>query len=318
MSSKRKRRRSRSSSSTRQRETQVVEEDDNVEAGKGGKAGKTKAEPPTRTPESPFPTLGKSMARGLRVVGASPQILATSFLGVLATWGAFVAIGAEPDPRAMSLLLSAPPVHAFIDAPVALSPGESGLFSGLVVAGFAALRGITFALLILLIVQGLREDRTSVRQALRALPRRAVVLGGLYLVQFALVVAAFQLLVGFLGQLAVLAIAAGLYFLAFAPIVAAAEGDRPREALRRGFRAARLPGTRHLSMAMAYFLVLFYSGAIAPFSGLAAATPSIAVWAYSLVLTYVHVSVLAAFTYRWLEVRDQVPATPDTPAVRGD
>jgi hypothetical protein len=258
------------------------------------------------------------MARGLRVVGASPQILATSFLGVLATWGVFVAIGAEPDPRAMSLLLSAPPVHAFIDAPVALSPGASGLFSGLAVAAFAALRGITFALLILLIVQGLREGRTPVREALRALPRRAFVLGGLYLIQFGLVVAAFQLLVGFLGQLAVLSIAAGLYFLAFAPIVAAAGGDGPREALRRGFRAARLPGTRHLSMAMAYFLVLFYSGAIAPFSGLAPATPSIAVWAYSLVLTYVHVSVLAAFTYRWLEVRDQVPPTPAAPAVRGD
>jgi len=309
MSSKRKRRRSRSSSPTKPRETQVVAKDDDVKAGKDVKA---------RMPESPFPTLGKSMARGLRVVGASPQILATSFLGVLATWGVFVAIGSEPDPRAMSLLLSAPPVHAFIDAPVALSPGASGLFSGLVVAGFAALRGITFALLMLLIVQGLREGRTSVREALRALPRRAFVLGGLYLIQFGLVVAAFQLLVGFLGQLAVLSIAAGLYFLAFAPIVAAAEGDGPREALRRGFRAARLPGTRHLSMAMAYFLVLFYSGAIAPFSGLAPATPSIAVWAYGLFLTFVHVSVLAAFTYRWLEVRDRVPPTPAAPAVRGD
>jgi hypothetical protein len=282
----------------------VVVKDDEVKAGKDVKDGK---DVKARVPESPFPTLGRSMARGLRVVGASPQILASSFLGVLATWGVFVAIGAEPDPRAMSLLLSAPPVHAFIDAPVALSPGASGLFSGLAVAAFAALRGITFALLILLIVQGLREGRTPVREALRALPRRAFVLGGLYLVQFGLVVAAFQLLVGFLGQLAVLSIAAGLYFLAFSPIVAAAGGDGPREALRRGFRAARLPGTRHLSMAMAYFLVLFYSGAIAPFSGLAPATPSIAVWAYSLVLTYVHVSVLAAFTYRWLEVRDQVP-----------
>ena len=314
MSSKRKRRRSRSSS-TKPRDTQVVVKDDEVKAGKDVKDGK---DVKARVPESPFPTLGRSMARGLRVVGASPQILASSFLGVLATWGVFVAIGAEPDPRAMSLLLSAPPVHAFIDAPVALSPGASGLFSGLAVAAFAALRGITFALLILLIVQGLREGRTSVREVLRALPRRAFVLGGLYLIQFGLVVAAFQLLVGFLGQLAVLSIAAGLYFLAFAPIVAAAEGDGPREALRRGFRAARLPGTRHLSMAMAYFLVLFYSGAIAPFSGLAPATPSIAVWAYSLVLTFVHVSVLAAFTYRWLEVRDRVPPTPAAPAVRGD
>jgi hypothetical protein len=177
------------------------------------------------------------------------------------------------------------------------------------------LRGITFAFLILLIVQGLREGRTSLRGALRLLPQRAVILGGLYLIQFGLAVAAFQLLAGFLGQLAVLSIAAGLYFLAFAPIVAAVDGDGPRQALRRGLRAGRLPGTRHLSMVMAYFLVLFYSGAIAPFSGLAPATPSVGVWAYGLVLTFVHVSVLAAFVYRWLEVRGRVPAAS---ASRGD
>jgi hypothetical protein len=294
----------------------VAEKDRAGKVEKTEKTGKTRTEPPARPTESPFPPMATSLARGFRVGGASPQILAISFLGVLATWGAFVAVGAEPDPRAMSLFLSAPPVHVFIDAPVALSQGVSGLFSALTVAGFAALRGITFALLVLMVVQGLREGRTSVRDALRLLPQRAVILGGLYLIQFGLAVAAFQLLVGFLGQLAVLTIAAGLYFLVFGPIVAAADGDGPRQALRRGLRAARLPGARHLSMVMAYFLLLFYSGAIAPFSGLAPATPSVAVWAYALVLTFIHVSVLAAFVYRWLEVRDRVPAAP-APRGRG-
>ncbi|MGH2691343.1 MAG: hypothetical protein ACRDHM_02460 [Actinomycetota bacterium] len=307
MTAKRKRRRSRTSSpasSSKEGRAQVAEKDG------ARKNEKKRGQPPARLPESPFPPLGTSLARGFLVVGGSPSILATAFLALLGTWGVFVLLGAEAGPRTLSLLLSAPPVHVFSDAPVALSPGSSGLYSVLSVAGLTALRGITFALLGLLIVEGLREGRTSVRSVLGLLPRTAIVIGGLYLVQFGIVVAAFQLLVGFLGQLAVLSIAAGLYFLVFAPVVAAAEGEGPRQALRRGVRAARLPGARHLSMVMAYFLMLFYSGAIAPFGVLAPATPSIGVWAYSLGMTFVHVSVLAAFIYRWLAVRDQVPAAP--------
>jgi hypothetical protein len=233
-----------------------------------------------------------------------------AFLSLLATWAVFVVLGAEPGPRTLSLLVSAPPVHVFSDAPVALAPGPSAAFSVAAVAGLTALRGVTFALLGLLIAQVMREGRTSLPAAIRLLPRTSMVVGALYLIQFGLVVAAFQLLLGFLGQLAILSIVAAIYFLVFAPVVAAAEGEGPRQALRRGLRAARLPGTRHLSLVAAYFLVLFYSGAVAPFGVLAPATPSLGGWAYGLVATFIHVSVLAAFVYRWLEVRDQVPGPP--------
>lgn len=303
MTAKRKRRRSGSASSrAKATKAQVVDND-------AAEQPEKKREPAPRMPESPFPALGVSLARGFLVVGRSPAILGVAFLSLLAAWATFTALGIDVGPRTLSLLLSAPPVHVFSDAPVALGPGTSALFPVLAIAGLAALRGISFGLLLLLIVQGLREGRTSLRDALRTLPRTSLVLGGLYLLQFGLVVAVFQLLVGFLGQLAVLSIAAGLYFLVFAPVVAAAEGDGPRVALRRGLRAARLPGTRHLSMVMVYFLVLFYSGAISPFGILTPATPSIEVWAYGLFLTFVHVAVLAAFAYRWIEVGDRVPAT---------
>jgi hypothetical protein len=241
------------------------------------------------------------------VVGSSPPILAVAFLSLLATWGAFVLLGAEPSPRTLAVLLSAPPVHVFSDAPIAIPRDASATFSVGAVAGLAALRGITFGLLSLLIIDALRGGAVSVTAALRVLPRTALVFAGLYLVQFGLVLAAFQLLVGLLGQLAFLAIAAGLYFLVFSPVVAASEGDWPGQAVRRGARAARLPGTRHLTMVMAYFLVLFYSGAVAPFPVLGPATPSVGAWAYGLVSTFIHVSVLAAFAYRWLVVREQVP-----------
>lgn len=272
-------------------------------------AGKPSGRPGT-APQSPFPPMALSLARGLRAVGGSPAVLAVAFLFLLVTWGVFVLLGGEPGPRSLALLISTPPVHVFSDAPVALPSESSATFSILAVAGLAALRGITFALLTLLVVQTLREGRASPTDALRRLPRTAVVFAGLYLVQFGLVVAAFQLLFGLLGQLAVLSIVAGLYFLVFSPVIAAAEGDGPRQAVLRGVRAARLPGTRHLSLVMAYFLVLFYSGAVAPFGVLAPATPSIGAWAYGLVATFVHVSVLAAFAYRWLAVRDEVAAVP--------
>lgn len=300
MTAKKKRRRNRASTegTTETASSEVVEKEE---------------APPERPPrpmmaESPFPPLGQSLAQGLRVVGSSPPILAVAFLSLLATWGVFVALGAEPSPRTLAVLLSAPPVHVFSDAPIAIPRGASATFSVAAVAGLAALRGITFGLLSLLIVDALRSGSASLGAALRALPRIALVFTGLYLIQFGLVLAAFQLLVGLLGQLAFLAIAAGLYFLVFSPIVAAAEGQGPAPAVRRGARAARLPGARHLTMVMAYFLVLFYSGAVAPFPVLGPATPSVGAWAYGLFSTFIHVSVLAAFAYRWLAVRDQVPA----------
>lgn len=304
MTSKRQRRRARGSSTKRRpspapAETKPATKEDTGDTGKG---------PARSVPESPFSTLSVTLARGLRAVGSSPEILGVAFVSLLATWGSFMLLGAEPGPRTMSLLMSAAPVHLFSDAPVALAPGASPQSWVIAIAGLAVLRGISFALLTLLVVQALRDGRSSLREALRALPRTALAFVGLYLIEFGLVVAAFQLLLAFLGQLAILAIVAGLYFLVFAPIVAAAEGDGPRTALRRAMRAARLPGTRHISLVLMYFLVLFYSGAVAPFGVLSPATPSFAVWGYAMVATFIHVSVLAAFAHRWLEVRDQVPA----------
>jgi hypothetical protein len=297
MTQKRKRRRP----SQPQKAEVVLEETPSKEQPKGRSA---------LLPPSPFPALGPTLGHGFRAVGSSPAILAVSFVALLLTWAAFMLMGDDTGPRTLSLLLSAPPVHVFSDAPVVLSPGTGGAQTILSMAGIAVLRAVTFALLTTLIVQRLRDGRVSILDALRSLPRSVIAFLGLYLIQFGMVVAAFQLLVGFLGQLAVLSIAAGLYFLAFGPVVVVTDGAGPVEAIRRGFRAARLPGMRHLSMVLAYFLLLFYSGAVAPFGILSPATPSIGAWAYSLGWTFLHVSVLAAFAYRWLAVREQVPSGP--------
>jgi hypothetical protein len=244
------------------------------------------------------------------VVGASPPILATAFVSLLLTWALFIFLGVEPSPGTLGLLVAVPPAQVlFSDAALVLGPESDGTAIALTVVGIAVLRGLTFGLMCLLVVQQLREGRTSVRQALRALPRTAVIVAGVYLIELAAVLAISLLVFRLVGEVALIfLVPAGLYFLAFALVVAAAEVDGPLPALRRGLRAARLPGTRHLSMVMAYFLILFYARTIAPFGILAPSTPSIEVWAYGLGLTFIHVSVLAAFAYRWLEVRDQVPA----------
>ena len=217
------------------------------------------------------------------MVGSSPPILAVAFLSLLATWGVFALLGSEPSPRTLAVLLSAPPVHVFSDAPIAIPRDASASFSVSAVAGLAALRGITFGLLTLLIVDALRGGTVSMGAAIRALPRTALVFAGLYLVEFGLVVAAFQLLVGLLGQLAILSIAAGLYFLVFAPIVAAAEGEGPGRRFAGGYepRGSRAPGTSRWCWPTSCSCS---TRAPSPRSGvLAPATPSVGAWAYALV-----------------------------------
>ena len=300
MTAKRKRRRNRGSGrgSTQTAEAEILDEEE------------APPERPTRAlmAESPFPPLGVSLAQGLRVVGSSPPILAVAFLSLLATWGVFVALGEQPSPRTLAVLLPAPPVPVLGDAGVAIPRGTATWLSIGAVASLSALRGVTYGLLCLLIVGTLRDGRPSISMAMRALPRVALVTMGLYLAHFGLVLAGAQILDLLVPQFGFLGVAAGLYFLAFSTVIAAAEGQNPGQAIRRGARAARLPGTRHLTLVMAYFLVLVYSGAIAPFPVFGPSTPGVGVWSYALVFTFIHVAVLATLAYRWLLVRDEVPA----------
>lgn len=303
MTSKRQRRRARSRAGPRNQPSEAqarVEEAEPIAKGSPSRAEAAR--------DTPVPALAPSVAAGLRAVGSSPEILAVVFLSVLLTWGTFVLLGTEPSGGTLSLLFTVPPVEVvFGDGAVVLLPGQSGQATVIAIAGLAIVRGLTYALVTMLVVQVLRDGTASVRQAFVALPRAGLVFAGLYLAHFGMTVAAALLVQQYLPQLSVLVIPAGLYFLAYSPVVAAAEGDGPRQAIRRGVRAARLPGTRHLTLGFAYFVFVFFSGSIAPFGPLPPATPSIGAWAYGLGATFVHVSVLAAFAFRWLEVREHVP-----------
>jgi hypothetical protein len=243
-------------------------------------------------------------------VGAHPITLAAAFLSLVATWGVFVGIGAIVTPRLLGILMSVSPSHLFSDVPVALGAGGSSAVGLAALVGIVVLRAVTFGLLVVLILQALRDGAPDLRAALGRLPRVVPRLVGLYVFETAVVVFAQQLIGAFLPQFGILVLAAGIYFLVFPPVVLVAEEGSVQDALRRGVRAARLPGTRHLMLVMAYFLVLVYTAALAPLGLIAPATPSVTAWAFALLATFVHVSVLAVFSYRWLAVRDEVPEGP--------
>jgi hypothetical protein len=264
-------------------------------------------------PPSPFPPLGISLARGLRVLGSSPVVLATAFLSLLASSWAFVALGVELTPRFLVVAMAISPAHLFTDVPVAFSPTDvTGLLAS--VAGLAILRSVTFSLLIALIAQGL-DGVPDFRAAVRRIGRPVLTVLAIYLLEVGLVVVVLQLFAAFLGQFAPLVVAASIYFLAFVPVVAVMENTSLRTAFGLGTRAARLPGLRHMSLVLLYYVVLSIAAAISPV--LAPATPSVLTWAFGLAMTFVHVGVLGALVFRWKEVRDQVTSASAPPGTDG-
>jgi hypothetical protein len=252
-----------------------------------------------------------SLARALRTVGSSPLVLAVAFLSLLLTWVLFAILGVEGDPRFLALLMAISPAHLFFtDGSVALLGGSPVAALGSL-AGLAALRAVTFTLLILLIDGTLRSE-ISGRGIAGRLPRAAGGFATLYLGEVVLVVVLSAVLPAVLGQFSVVVVPAAIYFLALAPVVATVEGVSIREGLIRGLRAARLPGTGHLGLALGYFLFLYLAAAISPFGPVAPATPTVLTWAFALLMTFLHVSVLGTLVLRWVAVRDQVAGSRQT------
>lgn len=291
------------------------------EAGSSGGEGRGGGLFAPRRDPGPYPAFAVSMARGMRAAGSSPVTLAIAFAAVLALWGVFSWLGRPFEPPALTLVMALPPLHISLDAGEIFNSGYGGVAGLLVALGIMGLRAFVLGTLTLLVLQRLRDGRTNVRDAMRSLPPVALAIGLIYAIEFALVLGA-PLLLGSLGpqfgQLAFLLVpVVGLLFLGFAPIVAAAEGVRAQEAMRRSWRAARLPGGRHMSLILGYYaffyLLVQYASVTAPVSP---ATPGLFPWLMGLTATFVHAGVLGALAFRWLLVREQVPTGPAPPRDR--
>jgi hypothetical protein len=264
---------------------------------------------PREVSATTVPPMPTSVARGLLAVTAAPITLGWTFLSLLVTWGVFVALGEPPTPPILVALMSLSPAHLLVDLPVAFGAGE-GVAILMALALLGVVRAVTFGVMIELIDGWLRDGRPDPRRAIRGLPSAMSGLFTAYLIEVAAMYALLAIASQFLGQLAPLATAAALYFLAYVPVVAVVDGGSLQTIFRRGFRAARLPGTRHLTLVMVYFLVFFYAASVTPFSFATPSTPGPLVWAFALVVTLFHAGVMGALVYRWRSVRDLVPREP--------
>jgi hypothetical protein len=259
---------------------------------------------------SPYPPFGVSLARGLRAVGSTPVVLILAFLGALGAWGAFSAVGTPPSPRLMVNLMALPPVHVYFDL-VVTSSAETTAAAVALILGIGAGRAVLFGLLAHLIVGVVRDGKPDVPASLGRLPRTALTLFLLFAVDVAVFLTVPNLIqsiggpaLALLGILATLTL--GLHFLVLVPLVAATERGPTAQTIRQSFRAARLPGPRHLLFVVAYFAFVFWAATITPTEALAPATPSALVWAFTLLATFIHASALGALAFRWLAVRPLV------------
>jgi hypothetical protein len=278
----------------------------------GGSASKpveTRTRPDAEVRARQAPGLGVALGRAILAVGSSPLILATAFCALLATWAVFGVFGFPGTPRVLAIAMAISPAHLFLtDVPVALGAGSEVA----VLAAFAALialRAVTFSLLTLLLRSALGAE-TDLRLVRRRLPAAAGGFAALYVGEIGLVLVASTVLPGFLGQLAVLVIPAAIYFLSLVPVVAVLEGASIREAVARGTRAVRRPGTGHLAFAAGYFLFIYLAASVSPFGPIAPATPTILTWAFGMAMTFLHVAALGALVLRWMAMREDGPHSP--------
>jgi hypothetical protein len=238
-------------------------------------------------------------------------VLIAAFLGLLALWAGFMLLDAALSAQGMVYVLALPPVHVPLDVGVVQSLlRTSSTLALITVLALGVGRGLILGTLTLLVHDALRGGG-DLRSALRRLPRVAISVFGIYGVEVGMFLFLLLFLQSILGPAAVLVmLVLGLHFLAFAPVVAAVEGVPAGAAVRIAFRAARLPGARHLTLVLLYIAAVLYAGvgATAAAGEAASVTPTILVWAVALLATCGHVVVLGALTYRWNSVRDRVLA----------
>jgi len=263
------------------------------------------------------PPIGASLAHGLDTVGSSPPLLVGSFLAVFVLWLLYSALGSllVVSPGFISMILAVPPLSSLLDLQFVVA--STRLFDPtttlLLAAVLVLLRAWFTAMLIGLVIARQRNDaaepsggwRSSVRSAARVPPRTLLAMSSLLIFLAAAwsFLSSLGQILGFIGALA--AIVLEMFFLGLAPVVAVAEGQGMVATLRLGIRAGRLQGSQLLRLLGPYVfvsIILFE----APGLRFAHASPSVLDWGFALLVTFLHVSMLAVLAYRWQAIRTEV------------
>jgi hypothetical protein len=243
------------------------------------------------------------------VVGRSPLLLVITFLAILGLWLGFSVdrVIRTAGPRAMVLLVSLPPINALLDLNFLVGGRTVSQAQRLASSfGLVLVRAALMSVWISLILESLQRDPSLIRvrfALLRAVRSYISMLG--VEVGFLVGTEILSLVVAsFLGPFGlVIVLGAVLYFFAYAPVIAVAEGMGTVRAAQLSVRAARVPGRQHMLLVTTYLALALFVAVVSPGSRAAAATPSVAEWAFALFVGYLHVSVLAALAYRWPLIR---------------
>ncbi|MDP9343618.1 MAG: efflux RND transporter permease subunit, partial [Actinomycetota bacterium] len=258
--------------------------------------------------DSPYPRLSATLGRGFVAVVGVPALVVVPMLLVMAMWLGLLAMGLDHVPQGMIDLLAIPPISSFFDLNIVVN--IFGLTTGTILftIGLAVIRSVIWAVLVSLVIESLDTGgatRDGVRRGLRAAP---TVLG-ILLTNVALIFLSqiLRFILGAsIGSLAFFGgLVGGLYFLAFAPVIAVREGVSARQAMGISARAARLPGPRHLGMVFLYFSAAFF--AFLPAGRAFSANPSLRLWLLVLAGTLAHMVFLAGFAHRYIVVEGEIP-----------
>jgi len=287
----------------------------------GSRTGRTRGEVPSvlgflsrGSGDSPFPPVPQAIARGAIAVGSSLVLLVTAFVLEFLLWVGLVSLGLEGPPGRLVNLLALPPISTYFDALNGVTIyGFGGAGFG-AASAFIVVRSLILSVVVGLVVQTLEGEGSpldGVKRGLAAFPTVLVtgILALSLMIVGSVILPIFGPGLGFLGS--VLTLVAALFFLVYAPIAAVREGRPIQDTIRRSARAAMMPGSRHLLFCMLYiFLTLPILVALAPNGNLLGVNPSISMWTYGLITTFVHLTFLAAFAYRWIQAEDHVPDEP--------
>jgi hypothetical protein len=254
-----------------------------------------------RVPMDSMPRIRTAFARGLLGMWASPLVVGATVGWIVVEWLVLVALG-YPGPFSLLGHVSAlPPLSMFTIA--------VGIVHSLWLAVLAGWAVET--------VESGRATRWGAIRGLRAFPvtvaAHVIGVAVLFVGQFVGQLAGPGL--ALLVQIGVLVVV--LWVLAFAPVIAVAEGRRLADCLGRSMRAARLPGSGNLTFATLYVIPVFatYLAGV-PGSDLDVSPPPSA-WVFVILANLFHVAMLAAFAMRYLAVAEEVPDAPArTPPAR--
>jgi len=263
-----------------------------------------------RAADTEMPKMRTSVGRGFITAAGTPGIVVAIALVVYLEWALAVLFGFQGPFAVFVNALAIPPVGTSFDFQIA--QGVFGVQGGLfAVLGFVAFRGIVVALFTGAIVDVLQTgsaSRWSLVRGMRAIPTAiATSVASMGLVTVAIFIGPL-LGLGLGALLQVGALVAGIYLFVFAPTIAVAEGRGMPECMSRSIRAGRMPGSGNLGFAVLYVIptiaLLVAPGKPGSDVGV---NPSIGAWIFVLAINLLQISMLAAFSFRYLSVADEVP-----------